>query len=196
MNPAKLALTLALAPATFGILSLSGCGSTPTTPAEKANLADEGETKLKTLTREYPELQTLIDNGYGYAIFPSVGKGGLVVSAASGRGTVYEQGKYIGTSHLTVVNVGATIVGEDYAELIVFKDKNAIEDFKANRLKFDAQASAIALKAGARANAKFNNGVAVFTKTNSGFGVDASIGGQQFTFTADMSGDPSTKPGM
>ena len=197
MKAANIALALLLAPATVGILSLSGCGSTPSTPTEKANLNDSAETKLKNLTRDYPDLQTLIDNSYGYAMFPEVGKGGLVISAASGQGTVYEQGKYIGTAHLTVVNVGLTIEGEDYAELLVFKTKNALDDFRANRLKFDAQAGAVALKAGATADAKFNHDVAVFTKTNSGFGVDASIGGQQFTFTQDtgsMGSSPTTNP--
>ncbi len=187
MKAAKIGLALLLAPATVGVLTLTGCGSTPTTPVERANLADDSQTKLKTLTRQFPELQTLIDNSYGYAIFPSVGKGGLGVSVASGQGVAYEQGKYIGTSHLSIVNVGLTVVGEDYAELLIFQTKAAMDNFEANQLKFDAQASAVALKEGAHADAKFNNGVGVFTKTNSGFGVDASIGGQQFTFTLDRS---------
>lgn len=30
------------------------------------------------------------DNAYGYAVFPTIGKGGLVVGAAGGSGRVYE----------------------------------------------------------------------------------------------------------
>jgi hypothetical protein len=35
-------------------------------------------------------------NSYGYAVFPTVGKGGLVVGAAHGTGRVYQQGRYVG----------------------------------------------------------------------------------------------------
>ena len=115
----------------------------------------------------------------------------MVFEAASGLGTVYEQDKFIGFAHLTLVNFGAVIGGEDYTELLVFKTKDAIADFEANHTKFDATASAVALEAGARADAKFVNDVAVYTKSNSGFDVDASIGGQQFTFTRDLPGSPA-----
>ena len=194
MKAANIGLALILAPASAGLLTLSGCGSTPPTPAAKANLADDGQTSVRTLERDYPDLKTTIDNSYGYAIFPSVGKGGLVIDVASGRGVVYEQGNYVGTAHMTLLNIGATAIGEDYTELLIFKTKAALEDFKGNRTRFDATAVAVALKAGASADAKFVHDVAIFTKTNSGLGVDASIGGQQFTFTADNGGNPTTAP--
>ncbi len=197
MKAAKICLALLLAPASAGLLSLSGCGSAPTTPAEKANLTDDGQTQIKILRRDYPDLSTLLDQSDGYAIFPSVAKGGLVIEGASGRGTVYEQGKYIGTAHVTLVNVGAVAGGEDYVELLVFKTKAAMDNFKANNLHFEATAAAVALKAGASADAKFMNDVAAFKKSNSGLILDASIGGQQFTFTAGtdgMGGMPTTSP--
>ena len=194
MKAANIGLALILAPASAGLLTLSGCGSTPPTPAAKANLADDGQTTIRTLERDYPDLKMTIDNAYGYAIFPSVGKGGLVIDVASGRGVVYDHGNYIGTAHMTLVNVGATVIGEDYTELLIFKSKTALDNFKANQTKFDATAVAVALKAGASADAKFVNDVAIFTKAVSGFGVDASIGGQQFTFTADSGSNPTTAP--
>ena len=33
---------------------------------------------------------------YGYAVFPTIGKGGIGVGGAYGEGRVYEKGKYIG----------------------------------------------------------------------------------------------------
>ena len=194
MKAANICLALLLAPASAGLLTLTGCGSAPTTPTEKANLADDGQTQVRILERDYPDIKSTIDASYGYCIFPSVGKGGLVIEGASGRGTVYQQGKYIGTAHLTLVNVGAVIGGEDYVELLIFKTQDAMENFKANKLQFDATAAAVALKAGASADAKFIHDVAAFKKSNSGLILDASIGGQQFTFTQDDGSMPSTMP--
>jgi hypothetical protein len=37
-----------------------------------------------------------LKNSYGYAVFPNIGKGGLVVSGARGTGRVYKQGTYVG----------------------------------------------------------------------------------------------------
>ena len=43
---------------------------------------------------------SFFDNSYGYAVFPTIGKGGLVVGGAHGNGRVYEQGKYVGDASL------------------------------------------------------------------------------------------------
>ncbi len=45
-------------------------------------------------------------DSYGYAVFPTIGKGGLVVGAAHGSGRVYEQGRYIGNTSMNQVSVG------------------------------------------------------------------------------------------
>ena len=191
MKMVKTPMRPLLAAAAAGLLALAGCGSTPTTQAEKANLTDDGQSQVKALERDFPDLRQTVDASYGYAVFPSIAKGGLVFEAASGQGVVYEQGKLIGYSHLTLVNFGAVAGGEDYTELLVFQTKAAMADFEANKLSFNANAEAVALKAGARAYPKFVNGVAIFIKANSGFAVDASIGGQQFTFTREADATPA-----
>ena len=186
----KACLSLVLAAGTVGLAN--GCASTPSNAKEKANLIDDGQSQVKTLERDFPDLRKTVDASYGYAIFPSIAKGGLVFEAASGMGAVYEQGKYVGSSHLTLVNFGLVAGGEDYTELLVFQTKQAMLNFQANQLSFNANAEAVALKAGARAYPKFSNGVAIFIKANSGFAIDASIGGQQFTFTRDA--DAEVRP--
>ena len=49
-----------------------------------------------------------------------------------------------------------------------------------NKLKFDAQASAVAIKAGASADVSYSYGVAIFTQPTGGLMYEASIGGQCF----------------
>ena len=177
-------------------LAAAGCVSGPTTPTERVDLTDDGRTTLAALERDQPDLKATVDAGYGYALFPSIAKGGLVFEAASGQGVVYQRGTFIGYAHLGLVNFGLVAGGVDYTELLIFKTPDALALFEANSLTFDANAEAVALKAGVRAYPKFVNDVALFIKPNSGFAVDASIGGQQFTFLRDPNArvPPATMP--
>ena len=43
-----------------------------------------------------PGLKRFFDQAHGYAVFPTVGKGGIGIGGAYGEGKVYRQGKYIG----------------------------------------------------------------------------------------------------
>ena len=38
----------------------------------------------------------MIDNAYGYAVFPTIGKGGIGIGGAHGKGGVYRGGKRVG----------------------------------------------------------------------------------------------------
>ena len=127
-------------------------------------------------------MQNLFKNAYGYAIFPNVGKGAAGVGGAAGRGTVYEQGKAVGTAQMVQVSVGAQAGGQSYREVIFFENKDALNRFKDNKIEFSGQASAVASKSGASANANYREGVIVFSQGKSGLMVEASIGGQRFTY--------------
>ncbi len=129
-------------------------------------------------------MQAFFDHAYGYAVFPSIGKGGLIVGGGSGRARVYEKGKLIGYARMTQVTVGAQVGGQSYSEIIFFKDKAALENFKAGNLKFAAQASAVIVTEGVSKDRAYNKGVAVFTLPKAGAMAEASIGGQTFSFTA------------
>lgn len=64
---------------------------------------------------------------------------------------------------------------------VAFSTSDALTRFKAGNFAFDSRATAVALKSGAGANAKFTYGVAVFTMDESGLMFEASIGGQKFS---------------
>ena len=127
-------------------------------------------------------IKNLFNNSYGYAIFPDIGKGAVVVGGAGGNGAVYEKGKAIGTAKMVQVSVGAQVGGQAYREVIFFENKDALDRFKDNKFEFSGQVSAVALKSGASANAKYWEGVAVFTQEKGGLMAEASIGGQKFTY--------------
>ncbi len=118
----------------------------------------------------------------GYAVFPTVSKGAIGVGGAIGSGVVFEKGKAIGKASLTQVTVGAQLGGQTYSEVIFFETPPAFTDFKKGTLALAAQASAVAASKDASANAKYENGVAVFTTGKGGLMFEASVGGQKFAF--------------
>ena len=130
-------------------------------------------------------MKGLFEKSYGYVIFPNVGKGAVVVGGAAGSGAAYEHGKQIGIAKLTQVSVGFQFGGQAYREVIFFENKDAMDRFKENRIELSAQVSAVAAASGASANAKYVEGVMVFTMQKGGLMYEASVGGQKFKFEAD-----------
>jgi len=124
----------------------------------------------------------LFNKAYGYVIFPNVGKGAIGIGGASGNGAVYQGGKLIGMAKLTQLTIGFQWGGQAYREVIFFESKSDLDRFKENKIEFSAQASAVAATAGASANAKYVNGVMIFSQVKGGLMYEASVGGQKFKF--------------
>ena len=143
------------------------------------------------------------NSSYGYAVFPSVGKGGLVVGAAHGDGRVYEKGKYIGNTAMTQVSVGFQAGGEAFRQIIFFENKAALDQFTTGNFEFGADVNAVAIKSGASGSVgttgatgtassgggkdagtagKYYKGMAVFTMVKGGAMVQATVGGQKFSY--------------
>ena len=129
-----------------------------------------------------PGIEAFFESAAGYAVYPSVGKGGLVVGAAYGKGLIIVDGKVDGRTTMTQATLGLQVGGQLYSEFIFFKDDVAIANFKRGNLEFGAQASAVAATAGASADTSYDKGVAVFTHAAGGLMVEGSIGGQKFTY--------------
>jgi lipid-binding SYLF domain-containing protein len=144
-------------------------------------LADSKDAKA-ALIKADPSMNNLFATSYGYVIFPKVGKGGLIVGGSGGGGTLYDRGKAIGTAKMAQVSIGAQVGAETYREVIFFENKDALDRFKDNKVEFSAQVSAVAVKSGASANAKYADGVSIFTQDLSGLMAEAAVGGQKFTY--------------
>ena len=140
---------------------------------------------------------------YGYALFPSVGKAGVGVGAAHGKGRVYVKGKVVGDTTMNQVTAGLQLGGQAYSQIIFFEDERAFKEFTSGNFEFGAEASAIAITAAAGAKGstagssmgasggkndaktvgKFNKGMATFTVAKGGLMYEASVGGQKFKYT-------------
>jgi lipid-binding SYLF domain-containing protein len=168
--------------AAVGASALTGCSTTPTSGTKQAELTSSSQAAMQQAKKADPGLQTFFDTAAGYAVFPSVGKGAVGVGGAYGRGELYEGGKLVGYCTLTQASIGFALGGQKYTELIFFETKPAVDRFKSGNFAFSAQASAVALKSGVSANAKYADGVAVFTMGEAGLMYEASVGGQKFSF--------------
>jgi lipid-binding SYLF domain-containing protein len=166
----------------MAVTPLQGCKTEPKGEAGKAELSTDVDAALKRAKIHDPSLEAFLNKAYGYAVFPSVGKGGLVVGGAYGKGEAFEQGKRVAYCDITQATIGAQVGGQAYTEIIAFENKAAYDSFRFGKLKFAAQATAVALKSGAAANAKYTDGVSVMTTGESGLMAEASVGGQSFSY--------------
>ncbi len=164
---------------------LGGCQSVPDTQEGRDALRErdvpKAETALKLMLDKDSSIQGVIEDAYGYAIFPSVASGALIVGGDGGDGVVFKQGQPWGHAKLASGSIGLQIGGETYTELVVLKTEGAFENFTGGQFKFAAGVSATAVESGAALNAKFNKGMAVLVMTNGGLMARAAVGGQNFT---------------
>jgi lipid-binding SYLF domain-containing protein len=137
------------------------------------------EAKKEMLDKD-PDMTRFFDTAVAYVIIPTVGKGGIGIGGARGKGLLYEGGNITGEVTLTQLTIGFQWGGQAYSEFIFFKDDVALADFKRGNYELGAQASAVAVTAGASADANYSGGVAIFTQAKGGLMYEASVGGQKF----------------
>ena len=139
---------------------------------------------------------------YGYALFPTIGKGGIGIGGAHGSGRVYAHGAHTGDASMNQVTIGFQLGGQAYSEIIFFEDERAFKEFTSGEFAFGAQATAVAITAGASAQATtsgsgasagtseqhtksvgaYQKGMAVFTAAKGGLMYEATVGGQKFGY--------------
>ncbi len=149
---------------------------------KEQKLIKESDEAVAEMLKVDPGLKEYFDKAAGCAVFPNVGKGGLIIGGASGNGVLYQGGKKVGMASLKELNIGLQAGGEALREVIFFENQADVDKFKEGKFEFAAGVSATAIKQGASMNAKFKDGVAVFTYTKGGLMADASVGGQKFKF--------------
>jgi len=148
--------------------------------------------------------QPFFNGAFGYALFPTIGKGGMGIGGAYGEGRVYEQGKHIGDVSVSQLTIGLQLGGAAYSMIIFFEDERALKEFTSGNFEFGAQASAVALTAGVSAEAStgggtsatasggrndaasvrgdYRKGLAIFTVAKGGAMYEATLGGQKFKY--------------
>jgi len=164
-------------------------------------LADEYSDTIE-LFKNAGQSADFFKTSYAFAVFPTIGKGGLGIGGAYGDGRVFRHGKHIADTSVTQVSVGFQAGGQAFSQIIFFQDKRALDEFSTGNFAFDAGVSAVAITAAAGASAgssgttagasggkkdastvgKYRKGVAVFTIVKGGAMYEASVGGQKFKY--------------
>lgn len=160
------------------------------------------DTDTTTLFKNSSQSAEYFQKSYGYAVFPTIGKGGLGIGAAHGTGHVYQQGKRIGRVTMNQLSVGFQMGGESYSQIIFFEDKHALAEFTSGNFEFSADIGAVAITAAASASAGtkgadasastakkdaataggYSHGMAVFTVAKGGLMYNAALAGQKFSY--------------
>ncbi len=159
--------------------------------------------EAKNIFSKAGESSSYFNHSYGYALFPTIGKGGIGIGGAYGKGRVYTNGNHVGDTSMTQLTIGFQLGGQAYRQVIFFEDKRSFDEFTSGNFEFGAQASAVAITAGASASAStaggvssgastgksdattaghYHKGIAVFTIAKGGLMYEATIGGQKFTY--------------
>ena len=153
---------------------------------------------------ESKKVDAFFAKSYGVVIFPTVGKGGIGVGGAHGSGWGFRRGKFDGTSKMTQVTIGFQLGGQAFSQIIFFETETDFNRFTTGNFELGAQASAVALTAGANAQAStsgganaganagasnssqakttYADGIAIFTVAKGGLMYEASVGGQKFSY--------------
>ena len=154
--------------------------------------------------KKIPVVAKFFDGAHGYAVFPSIGKGGLGVGGSHGKGQVYQGGKVIGFTSTSDISIGLQAGGQAYSQIVFFQNAESLDKFINGNFEFAASASAIAVQATAdakagtegagasasgsktaeksAAGAEYQNGMAVFTMAKGGLMYAATIAGQKYTY--------------
>ncbi len=167
-----------------------------------AHGADDYSETIK-MFKGSPTVKEFFGNSYGYAVFPTIAKGGLGIGAAHGKGQVYKGGAVTGKTSMTQVTIGFQAGGQVFSQIIFFQDKRSYDEFISGNFAFGAQVSAVAITGGVQAQtgstgssagasggskdagkqtASYHKGTAVFTHAKGGLMYEASLGGQKFGY--------------
>ena len=183
------------------VLTLAILGALPV-----ARAARKVEDYSKTIAefKKIGVVAPFFESAHAYAVFPTVGKGGLGIGGSHGKGQVYQGGKVVGFTSTSDVSIGLQAGGQAYSQVIFFQDAAALEKFTSGNFEFAASASAIAVQSTAGATAgtegtsasasgsktadkaaagtEYQNGLAVFTMAKGGLMYAATLAGQKYSY--------------
>jgi len=153
--------------------------------------------------RAIPQVAPYFNTAYGYAVWRTIGRGGIGIGGATGLGQVYVGGNVTGFSRLIDISIGFQLGGQAYRQIIFFENEAAYNQFTQGNFEFDAQASAVAVTASAQASSgtqgsqatagatgtgtaaaggAYQAGMRIFTMATGGLMYQATIAGQKYSF--------------
>lgn len=167
---------------------VAGCGPKKkglTLDERRQAVADMEKATLQRLYKEAPDAQAKVENAPGYGVFSNANVNLLIASAGGGYGVVVDNATKQRTyMKMALGGVGLGLGAKDYRVVMVFKDKATMDKFVEKGWDAGAHADAAA-KAGdkgaeASAEGDIRSGIEVFSMTESGLALQATIAGTKY----------------
>jgi len=165
-----------------GCAIFAGCATAPSTRAERQSLRQSAEATLGEMIARDPAIRDVTQGAVAYAVFPAIGKGGVLIGGAYGKGILYEAGVATGYVSLEQASLGAQLGGQSFSEVLVLRTADDVDALKAGRYTVGGNAGVVVLGAEAEAHTTFAPNASVFVLSRGGLMVDASINGQQLKY--------------
>ena len=151
--------------------------------AEEGNRLQERAEKAITRVRtDVERSHPFFDDAYAMAVWPGITRVAAGFGGAYGKGIVIEQGKAVGTVNYWQFSSGIQAGAKNFALIIFFKDKEALEGLKQNKAQFTGQAGIDVLTFGVAGTPAYNDGVALIPLTNLGLMAEFSAAGVWFRY--------------
>ncbi len=149
-------------------------------PNDKLQVA--AQSAIERIKNKIPRSASYFEHAWGFAILPSVTRFGFGFGGAYGKGLVIEGDTLIGKTGFWQFTSGIQAGVRNFNMIVFFKDKDALEKFKARELQFLGQAGLAVATAGIAGTPAFNDGVAIITATRLGLMGEFTISGAKFTY--------------
>lgn len=177
----KIILSLAI------IVTMAGCGPGGNlTVVEKRQVVMDMENEtLERLYREVPGTKEKIAKAAGYGTFSNANVNLIFASAGGGYGVVVDNATGKRTyMKMALGGVGLGLGVKDYRVVMIFRNKNTLDNFVQSGWDFSAHADAAA-KAGASGGelsgeGDIISGIEVYSMTESGLALQATVAGTKY----------------
>ena len=161
------------------------------TPQDKrAAIHDMEKEALRELYKAKPDTRAQIATAPGYAVFSNANVNFIFVAAGTGYGVV--KNKVSGKTYymnMAEAGVGLGFGAKDYRIVMVFHNAQALKDFVENGWTFGGNADA-GVKAGGKGGSlegeAYYGDVTVYTYTESGIALQATIKGTKFWLDKEL----------
>ena len=153
--------------------------------ATKDDIDNQVNKTLKAFFKTNPKYDGLADQAYGFLVFPSISKAGLIVGGEYGEGALLKEGKVVDYYSTMSASIGLQIGSEVHTEIIMFMNKESLDKFQAGEgLSAGVEGSLAVMNKGEAKVLSTNTvdgSVLVFVYGNQGFMGNLSVEASKFT---------------
>jgi lipid-binding SYLF domain-containing protein len=173
---------LAAVCAALTMLVLNQAAAEAWQPAAGDRLQERAANAIDRVRAEVERSQPYFEDAYAIAVWPGITRVAAGFGGAYGTGVVIEQGKAVGTVSYWQFSSGIQAGAKNFALIIFFRDREALEGLQQNKTQFTGQAGIDVLTVGVAGTPAYNDGVALIPLTNLGLMAEFSAAGVWFRY--------------